>query len=118
MALQPGSLFWIFKHQLVMRSPILRFEEAEGGKTAIVIAPRLIEVHPGPSGRIKAGVIWKRPTLRPISAPMNRPERSCPATLPPILPGSVWSDPARQSSAFQRRGKALFPDRRSCARPV
>jgi len=43
-----GSLFWIFKHQLVMRSPILRFEEAEGGKTHIVIAPRLIDVMPQP----------------------------------------------------------------------
>ncbi|HMT46963.1 MAG: hypothetical protein RL702_310 [Pseudomonadota bacterium] len=43
-----GSLFWIFKHQLVMRSPILRFEEAEGGRTNIVIASRLIEVHPQP----------------------------------------------------------------------
>lgn len=43
-----GSLFWIFKHQLVMRSPILRFEEAEAGKTHIVIAPRLIPVHPRP----------------------------------------------------------------------
>ena len=43
-----GSLYWIFKHQLVMRSPILRFEEAEGGKTNIVISPQLIEVHPRP----------------------------------------------------------------------
>ena len=43
-----GSLFWIYKHQLVMRSPILRFEEAEGGKTHIVIATRLIDVHPRP----------------------------------------------------------------------
>jgi len=43
-----GSLFWIFKHQLVMRSPILRFEEAEGGRTNIVIAAKLIEVLPQP----------------------------------------------------------------------
>lgn len=41
-----GSLFWIFKHQLVMRSPILRFEEADGGRTNIVIAARLIDVVP------------------------------------------------------------------------
>lgn len=43
-----GSLYWIFKHQLVARSPILRFEEAEGGKTHIVIAAQMIEVHPRP----------------------------------------------------------------------
>ncbi|MGE3693211.1 MAG: DUF1489 family protein [Novosphingobium sp.] len=43
-----GSLFWILKHLLVARSPILRFEEAEGGKTHIVLANRLIDVHPLP----------------------------------------------------------------------
>ena len=43
-----GSLFWIYKHQLVMRSPVLRFTEAEAGKTHIVISTRLIEVHPRP----------------------------------------------------------------------
>lgn len=43
-----GSLFWIYKHQLVARSPILRFEDAENGKTHIVISPRLIDVLPVP----------------------------------------------------------------------
>ena len=43
-----GSLFWIFKHQLVMRSPILRFEVADGGRTNIIIAANLIEVMPQP----------------------------------------------------------------------
>ena len=43
-----GSLFWIFKHQLVMRSPILRFEPAPDGRTHIVIASRLIDLHPRP----------------------------------------------------------------------
>jgi hypothetical protein len=43
-----GSLFWIFKHQLVARSPILRFEEAADGRTHIVIAARMIPVHPRP----------------------------------------------------------------------
>jgi hypothetical protein len=41
-----GSLFWILKHQLVARSSILRFAEAEGGKTHIVISTQLIPVHP------------------------------------------------------------------------
>ena len=43
-----GSLFWIFKGQLVMRSPILRFEPAEGGKNHIVIAAKLIDLYPIP----------------------------------------------------------------------
>ena len=41
-----GSLFWIFKHQLVARSPILGFDEAEAGRTNIVIATTLIDVLP------------------------------------------------------------------------
>ncbi len=43
-----GSLFWILKHQLVARSPILRFAEAEAGKTHIVICTGLVQVHPRP----------------------------------------------------------------------
>jgi hypothetical protein len=41
-----GSLYWIFKHQLVARSPILGFEDAEAGRTHIVISTRLIDVLP------------------------------------------------------------------------
>ena len=43
-----GSLFWILKHQLVARSEILGFEEAEGGRTHILISGRLIDVVPKP----------------------------------------------------------------------
>lgn len=43
-----GSLYWIIKHQLVARSPILRFGEAEGGRVAIHLEPRLILVNPRP----------------------------------------------------------------------
>jgi hypothetical protein len=43
-----GSLFWIFKSQLVARSQILRFEEAENLRTNIVIATKLIDIYPVP----------------------------------------------------------------------
>lgn len=43
-----GSLFWILKHQLVARSPILSFGEAEGGRVAIHIDPRLVLVQARP----------------------------------------------------------------------
>lgn len=43
-----GSLFWILKHALVARSPILGFEEAEGGRTNILISTALIDVCPLP----------------------------------------------------------------------
>ncbi|WBH17447.1 DUF1489 family protein [Sphingomonas radiodurans] len=43
-----GSLFWIIKHQLVARSPILSFGEAEAGRVAIHIDPvlRLVAARP------------------------------------------------------------------------
>jgi hypothetical protein len=41
-----GSLYWIIKHQLVARSPIIGFGEAEGGRIAIRLAPELIVVEP------------------------------------------------------------------------
>lgn len=43
-----GSLFWIIKHHLVARSPILGFGDAEGGKVAILIEPRAIRVEAQP----------------------------------------------------------------------
>lgn len=43
-----GSVYWILKHQLVARSEIIGFEEAEGGRTHIVISGRLVDVRPSP----------------------------------------------------------------------
>ncbi|QJQ31788.1 DUF1489 domain-containing protein [Sphingomonas lacunae] len=43
-----GSLYWIIGHQLVARSPILRFDDAEAGRTHIVVEPRCIAVVPRP----------------------------------------------------------------------
>ena len=43
-----GSMFWILKHQLVARSPILGFGEAEGGRVAIHIDPALVLVQGRP----------------------------------------------------------------------
>lgn len=39
-----GSLYWILKHQLIARSPILHFGEAEGGRVAIHLEPQLVLV--------------------------------------------------------------------------
>ena len=43
-----GSLFWIIKHQLVARSPILHFGEAEGGRVAIHLEADLVLVQARP----------------------------------------------------------------------
>lgn len=39
-----GSLYWIVKHQLVARSPILGFGDADGGRIAIRLDPELVLV--------------------------------------------------------------------------
>lgn len=39
-----GSLYWIYEHALIGRSPILRFSQREDGRWHIHLAPRLIPV--------------------------------------------------------------------------
>jgi hypothetical protein len=39
-----GSLFWIIKHHLVARSPILGFADGEAGRTIIRLSDRLIPI--------------------------------------------------------------------------
>ncbi len=41
-----GSLYWIYDHALVARSPILGFEQREDGRWTIRLAPQLIPVEP------------------------------------------------------------------------
>ncbi|MES2045932.1 MAG: DUF1489 domain-containing protein [Pseudomonadota bacterium] len=43
-----GSLFWIIKHTLVARSPILSFGEADAGRVAIYLDPHLVLTHGRP----------------------------------------------------------------------
>ena len=43
-----GSLYWILKHQLVARSPILGFGDLPGGRVAIRLDPRLVLVQARP----------------------------------------------------------------------
>ncbi|MCJ2187783.1 DUF1489 family protein [Novosphingobium beihaiensis] len=39
-----GSLYWIFEHALIGRSPILRFTQRDDGRWHIHLAPKLIPV--------------------------------------------------------------------------
>lgn len=43
-----GSLFWIIKHQLVARSRITAFGDAEGGRVAIHLDPGLVLIETRP----------------------------------------------------------------------
>lgn len=82
-----GSLYWIYKHQLVCRSEILRFEEAEGGKTHIVISTRLIDVHPIPK---RAHQGWRY--LEEANAPRDLAEGE---QAGEAMPGALAADLAR-----------------------
>ena len=82
--LDGGSVYWILKHQLVARSEILGFEEAEGGRTNIVISTRLIDVHPKPK---RAHQGWRY--LEEADAPADLADGESADMLPPSLAGEL-----------------------------
>lgn len=83
--IEGGSLFWIIKHQLIGRSPILKFGEAEGGKVAIHLDPRLILVQARPK---RAHQGWRY--LEGADAPPDLGDSSGGiADLPPALVGEL-----------------------------
>jgi hypothetical protein len=80
-----GSLFWIVKHQLVARSPILGFGEAEGGKVAIRLEPEAILVQARPK---RAHQGWRY--LEGADAPPDLGDAAGGvAALPPELAGKL-----------------------------
>jgi hypothetical protein len=80
-----GSLYWIIKHQLIARSPILSFGEAEGGRVAIFIDPVLILTHARPK---RAHQGWRY--LEHENAPRDLGEGGDGAEeLPPELLGEL-----------------------------
>ncbi len=80
-----GSLFWIIKHQLVARSPILRFGDAEGGKVAIHLDSRLVLVQ-ARAKRAHQG--WRY--LEGADAPVDLGgDASDLAEMPPALIGAL-----------------------------
>ncbi len=78
-----GSLFWILKHQLVARSPILGFAEAEGGRTAILLDPALVQVVPQ-AKRAHQG--WRYLVAADAPADLGSGDM---ASLPPELAGKL-----------------------------
>ncbi len=80
-----GSLFWIIKHKLIGRSPIIGFGEAEGGRVAIYLEPKLVLVHPIPK---RAHQGWRY--LEGENAPRDLGEGGDGAgDLPPSLLGEL-----------------------------
>jgi hypothetical protein len=64
-----GSLYWIIEHAIVARSEIQRFEQRDDGRWTIVLAPRLVLVHPR-AKRAHQG--WRY--LEEADAPQDLPE--------------------------------------------
>ena len=80
-----GSLYWIIKHQLVARSPILGLGDTEGGRTAIHIDPALVLVEARPK---RAHQGWRY--LEATDAPADLGSGgSGLAGLPPALIGKL-----------------------------
>ena len=82
-----GSLFWIHKHQLVARSEILWFDEAEGGRTNIVISTMLIRIYPVPK---RAHQGWRY--LADADAPRDLADGE---VVGDVMPGKLAGDLAR-----------------------
>jgi hypothetical protein len=80
-----GSLFWIIKHRLVARSPIIGFGEAEGGRVAIYIEPRALLVHVQPK---RAHQGWRYLEASDAPADLDGDETGL-AALPPKLAGKL-----------------------------
>jgi len=79
-----GSLYWIHKHQLVARSEILGFEEAEGGRTNILVSTTLVDVVPKPR---RAHQGWRY--LEEADAPPDLGEGEAGDVLPAGMAGEL-----------------------------
>ena len=81
-----GSLFWILKHQLVARTEILGFEDAEGGRTHIVVSTNIVRVRPTPR---RAHQGWRY--LEGANAPADLISGDGGGELPPELAAELVS---------------------------
>ena len=75
-----GSLFWILKHQLVARTPIIGFDEAEGGRVAILLGAETKRVLPAPK---RAHQGWRY--LEAKDAPADLADAAAADLLPATL---------------------------------
>ena len=77
-----GSLYWIIKHHLVARSPILGFADDEGGRTIIRVSDRLIPVRAMPR---RAHQGWRYLNGEDVPTDLGGSEADELAALPPQL---------------------------------
>ncbi len=82
-----GSLFWIFDHTIIGRSPILGFAQREDGRWNIRLEPRLIMVEPRPK---RAHQGWRY--LEEEDAPADLGDTDA---TPEVLPGRLLNQLSR-----------------------
>jgi hypothetical protein len=80
-----GSLFWIIKHKLVARSPILGFGDAPDGRVTIRCEPKLVLVQPRPK---RAHQGWRYLEGAEAPADMGGSAEGI-AAMPPELVGEL-----------------------------
>jgi hypothetical protein len=80
-----GSLYWIIKHQLVGRSAILHFGDADGGRVAIHLDPALVLVEARPR---RAHQGWRYLEATDCPADLSG-DRSGLAAMPAALMGRL-----------------------------
>lgn len=81
-----GSLYWIIKHTLVARTPILGFGEAPDGKCAIRIDPRLILVQ---ARRKRAHQGWRYLEHADVPLDLGGGAADGLSAMPPALQGEL-----------------------------
>jgi hypothetical protein len=79
-----GSLYWIFEHALIGRSPLKGFAQREDGRWHIRLAPLLIPVHTRPR---RAHQGWRY--LENADAPSGDDDGTGVGALPPQLYGRL-----------------------------
>jgi hypothetical protein len=80
-----GSLFWIIKHQLVARAPILEFRSNAEGRYDIMLSPDIVPVVPIPR---RAHQGWRY--LEAVDAPNDLADGILSGdTLPPEMLGDL-----------------------------
>jgi hypothetical protein len=80
-----GSLFWIFRHQLIARSAIVGFGESEGGRASILLDPVLVTVEARPR---RAHQGWRYLEAGEAPPDLGRGSEGV-AAMPPALVGAL-----------------------------
>ncbi|WP_375290950.1 DUF1489 family protein [Qipengyuania sp.] len=76
-----GSLYWIYEHNMVARSPIIGFTQQDNGRWFIDLEPRLIQVLPKPK---RAHQGWRYLTDRAAPRDLEEGEE-----VGDVIPGKI-----------------------------